>query len=179
MEAISARQFKIAFVNNWRINMELIWIWNAGHHSASMVKASTMVKYSLLTCSFFSVFSSFAIRNNQNIRNCQHQHQRAHNLIFRFYDGVAAMRELHFFFFFLYCRFRFVIFLYVFFLSMEIIIQACNLYAYWTRMETENVIRICVFAIRMLFLMCVRMCVWDKSMDIIVTCASVFTLQNS
>lgn len=98
---------QIAFINNWRINTELIWIWNAGQHSASMVKASTMLEkkecclftwvfffFLLLHTHFCEWISSLVIKAFRMLTSTP----IVHNLIFRFYDGVCGDAKIKFFF---------------------------------------------------------------------------------
>lgn len=50
---------QIAFINNWKINSELIGIWNTGRDSASMVKVSTIISQNnLFTNGFYLFFLS-------------------------------------------------------------------------------------------------------------------------
>lgn len=122
---------QIAFINNWRINTELIWIWNAGHHSASMVKASTVLEkkrmlfiyvgffflsFFLLHTHFCEWSSSLVIKAFRMLTSTP----IAYNLIFRFYDGVCGDAKIKFFF---YCHFAIV-----FFLSLSL---SCCLYLWW------------------------------------------------
>lgn len=151
---------QIAFINNWRINNELIWIWNAGHHSASMVKASTIpekqnthnfiyVRFFFFRSLFFShqrpfrsmLIVSLVIKAFKILTSTPN----AHNLIFRFYDGAfAAMRKLSFFL----LSFYHDVFsssaltdsLSLSFILIKII-QACNSYAHWTERNHDYAFR--------------------------------------